>query len=225
VQVSAVVVAVLAVLAAPPVLRHAFGHPAPVDEGHSPPIVVVLGDSFVEGSPMNRRQTWPDIAGLHHGWTVYLEGLSGTGYVATGFSGTPFPVRAARLVHDYSPDVVVVAGGLEDVLAGVPEQRTLAAADTTLRTLRDGLPRGTRIVVLSPFARGGRPTAAVTHLADALRPVAEADGATYIDVTTYLEVPRPGLVGPDHTHPTDDGHRMLALKIADALIARRVLPR
>jgi lysophospholipase L1-like esterase len=219
--VAAVVLSVLAVLTAPSVLRHAIGH-LPVDETSRQPVVVVLGDSFVAGTMMNRGQTWPDIAGLKHGWIVYSDAVADTGYLSPGFSRTPFPARAAALARAYTPDVMIVAGGLNDVAARYPTSRILDAADRTFRTCRSGLPAGAQLVVLSPFAAGARPSAAVTALSAALRPVAERDGATYVDVTGYLDEPG-RVVGSDHVHPTDRGQRLLARKIAEALIALHVL--
>ncbi len=225
VTVLAAVVAVLAVLIAPVVLVDIFGRPtvAPPDE-EDRPVVFVLGDSFVQGSPMNTGQTWPDIAGLEHDWVIYTDAAGETGYVSSGFSDRAFPERASRVVQDYSPDVMIVAGGLQDVLGGYPRAETLANADRTFQTLRAGLPADAELVVLSPFAKGTTPSPAVKALTRALRPVAEGDGATYIVVDDFLDGPDRSLVGSDHTHPNDRGHHVLAGRIADELIARDILP-
>ncbi|MGZ4468578.1 MAG: SGNH/GDSL hydrolase family protein [Nocardioidaceae bacterium] len=217
------VLAVVAVVVAPG-LAQQFFHLSGRAELDTRPVVLVLGDSFESGSLMNRGDAWPDLAGLDHGWVIYVDAEPGTGYVNKGFSALPFPARAKTLVNDYAPDVMIVAGGLDDVLGGYPLQRTLAAADRTFRTLRAGFAARTRLVVLSPFAKGAVPSPAVLALARALRPVAERDGATYVDVTHLLDTHDPALVGWDRTHPTDKGHRLLAHRIADALIARGLLP-
>jgi lysophospholipase L1-like esterase len=224
--VPGVALAVLLVLTSPLLIRHLAGAAAPLPPGRPEshqPVVLVLGDSYVLGSAMNRGPTWPDIAGARHGWQVFSDAVADTGYVAPGHSREPLAARADGLARNYDADVMIVAGGLEDVRAGYPQRQTIAAAGTTFRVLRSALPPHCRLVVLSPFAGARRPSTAVLSLSRALEPVARRYGATYIDVTGFLG--GPGLVGSDGIHPTDAGQHVLARRIAQALVTHDVVAR
>lgn len=177
------------------------------------PVVVFLGDSFVGGSNMNSGPTWPLIAAANHGWQARTAATGGTGYLVGAATDTDFVSRARDVVDKYTPDVVVVAGGINDV--GRHSVEAIAAgADQTLRVLQKGLP-DTEVVMLSPFATDTVSVDTI-DLDGALAAVAEGRDVPYLEVSRVLEG-RSDLIGPDTVHPTDAGHTFLAEEIGPRL--------
>ncbi|NUS56453.1 MAG: SGNH/GDSL hydrolase family protein [Streptomycetaceae bacterium] len=178
-----------------------------------PPVVLVIGDSYTDGSDMNTGPEWPDIIAKKRGWLLYEDAVGGTGYVNNGQT-VRFGAHA-RIPHDldvYAPDAVIVAGGLND--RTYSPAAVARAARRDLAELRAGFPHAD-IVVFSPFSPGP-PPADLRTLDAKLRGVARSLGLAYIDVTRDLPA---SLVGSDGTHPTDQGHEHLAARI-DAVLPR-----
>jgi hypothetical protein len=152
------------------------------------------------------------------GWDVWPSGLGGTGYTQPG-AFVAFQARVQADVIANSPDVVVVAGGLNDDLAGLGD-----AAALLYSTIRAGLPSA-RLIVLSPWAPRSIDVAAKTA---ALAAAAANAGALYVDTTSWYtgngDAAGPNgsgnsdiYVGPDQTHPTQGGHDYLGTRLAFAI--------
>lgn len=181
------------------------------------PAMLVVGDSYTGGSLENEGAEWPLIVGSERDWAVVRDAVGGTGYLNGGpDGGQTFISRVERTTAIYTPDVVLLAGGINDVSLGDPEQ-IAKAAQQELRQLREGFPAA-ELVMLSNFVNG-RPDDSALAVRDALRGVAQAERVPFIDVTKFLT---PGNVGSDGIHPTDAGHSELAEKIGAELDDLRI---
>lgn len=211
------------------------------------PRVVTLGDSFTEGTGAGAPFTsFNEHLGNYLRWEVIPSGWGGTGYTAdySGAGRTKFRTRLQRDVINQNPDVVILTGGINDSSGYVPG---FISAEITgiledIAAYEPNLP----VVVLGPFWPNGRPIANVVGIRDELRVAADAWGHLFID---NLGGPYPytgndadyvntgwitgtGDAGvhvgdgnadiytsADGTHPTQEGHDFLALKIAEAILA------
>ncbi len=136
---------------------------APVPGG-----VVLLGDSITE------EGDWPSL-------------LPGRPVANQGYSGftTRQLVPVAADVAAAEPVAVFVLTGTNDIRDDQPPTWSATHLDRLLRTLREGDP-DTVLVVQSVLPRADAPTA-VAALNDALRDVAEAHGATWLDLHAHFD--------------------------------------
>jgi lysophospholipase L1-like esterase len=177
-----------------------------------PPLaVLVVGDSYTAGSAMNNGPEWPDIIAAERNWAVGKDAVGGTGYLAGAGERPTFLDRVDATVKRYSSDLILVAGGINDI-GKFPNAAIAEAAAKEVRALRDGIPDA-QVVLFSEF-NTGRPSQRERDLAGQLRATAEAEGVEYVDVTGALPQ---RLVGIDGVHPTDAGHEQLAKRIARLL--------
>ena len=160
--------------------------------------VAIIGDSYVNGSgtvPTGATGVetfaWP-LALLLGGDEIIQAGIGSTGYVAT-LSGEPTSNFAGRVapILSLDPDVVIIAGGRNDVATG------LQAAVTSLLTSLSTIPE---LYVM--------PTASESTQADvrsAISAACTSAGRPYLNVAIDA-LPK----GGDGIHPTFDGHKALA---------------
>jgi lysophospholipase L1-like esterase len=175
----------------------------------APRSIAFLGDSYTGGSAMDSGESarWPALVSdeLELKPLIFAEG--GSGYVNPGQNGGNFADQLPLLVAE-DPDVVVVAGGLNDLSRLSTDAGPVhGAASDLIFELRQELPSA-EIVILSPFDHGA-PRALLIDLGDHLRAAANAVGADYVDVLHVLDE-EGRLVGVDGVHPTDAGHRAIA---------------
>lgn len=182
-------------------------------------VVVVIGDSYTGGSDMNSGPTWPNLLATQHHWMLFNQGVGGSGYLAPGID-QPFSARIDQL-GQYAADLVILAGGLNDVHA-YPLAQITAEAERDIKAAEAAAPSAD-VMVFSPFSNGP-PTPELLALRDGLRAAAQRAGVPYLDVTGFLTAPDAGLIGSDGVHPTDEGHHELAARIGAAL-AQMGLPR
>lgn len=200
---------------------------APSDEGR--PLVSVIGDSFTAGTPQGGRdrQGWPALVwerlsaqGLPS--TRSVDATGGSGYLEPGPFGVTFMDAVQRAVAP-DDDLVVVFGGTNDV--DLPLDELSSAAQNTLEAVRHRAPSAALIVV-GPVWPGTSPSPAMVNVRDVLRAVAQSLGATFVDpIQEAWFADQPQLIGRDHVHPNDDGHKYLAdhlFPVIDA--ALRALP-
>ncbi|WNB85377.1 SGNH/GDSL hydrolase family protein [Cellulomonas sp. ATA003] len=205
--------------------------PAPVDPTAAPapdvdldaPSLAFLGDSLTVGvgAPPERGFAWQTARTL--GWPIaVVDGVSGSGFVAPGL-GRPMPARVADVVAA-RPDVVVVAGGSNDVFGGYDADDVGAAATALLGDLSAGLPDAT-VVVMGPFPTSLAGAGAASPVRDAVRSAAEAAGAHWVDAATIVtatvsaESDWERYISADGLHPNELGYARLAQALAAELDA------
>lgn len=191
------------------------------------PTVLVFGDSWTYGS----AATVPTLgyayllADLIGGETI-VNGVRGSGYLKPGLDGPTFGERIAALDPSLAPDLVIIQGSINDRAQGVEGYReaVTSAWDALAATYPDAV-----IVVLGP-APHELPVGAATARIDAdLGELAGARGWWYISPIArswiteqnYLDVID---VEVGRKHPSADGHRYLAEKLAAALEELRAAP-
>lgn len=224
--VAGVIVAALAVWAvqrdpaAPAYASPPTGVPTAVATETPQPTVLFVGDSYTAGAAgIPSGRTFACQAAALLGWACLVDAQGGTGYVADGHvNSTTFTAYAGRLNADqarYSPDVVVVTGGRNDVRE--PAAAAAAAADRYARTVRAAFPKA-RLVLVSPFWTTSVLPPALAAVRDRLRIDASTLRSQFVDPSTWI-AGRAGLIGPDGVHPTAAGHAYLARRLAATLRA------
>jgi lysophospholipase L1-like esterase len=191
------------------------------------PTVLVFGDSWTYGS----AATVPTLgyayllADLLGGETI-VDGVRGSGYLKPGLDGPTFGERIALLDPTLTPDLVIIQGSINDRASGAAGYReaVTAAWDALTTTYPDAT-----IVVLGP-APHELPVGAATARIDVdLSELAAARGWWYISPVAqhwitdqnYLDVIDVDL---GRKHPSAEGHRYLAEKVAAALDELRAAP-
>ena len=185
------------------------------------PTVLVFGDSWTYGS----AATLPTegyayrLAELLKGKTIVL-GVRGSGYLKPGIDGPDFGTRIAALDPTLAPDLVVIQGSINDRKQGAAGYReaVTAAWDAMAATYPDAT-----IVILGPAPHELPVGAATARIDTDLSELAAARGWWYssplaqdwITPDTY----RDGIdVEVGRKHPSSEGHRYLAEKVAAALV-------
>ncbi|WP_104524880.1 SGNH/GDSL hydrolase family protein [Blastococcus atacamensis] len=203
--------------------------PAPPSPGGEPATspdetriaIAALGDAYTAGSAMDSGEgrRWHELLTAQNSWDVTPYAVENSGFAAGRDEGRSFPDRVPEIVAA-RPDVVVVAGGHDDV--DQPPAQVEEGIRRTLGDLRAGLPDA-RIVVVGVLWPGTAP-AAVFGINGALREAAGGVSATFVDAlnTGWFDGANLSLIGPDGTYPTDEGHVALADRIAAALVTAGV---
>ena len=184
------------------------------------PTVLVFGDSWTYGS----AATEPTLgyayvlAGLLDGETI-VDGVRGSGYLKPGIDGPAFGERIAALDPTLTPDLVILQGSINDRAQGAAGYREAVTAAWDAMAAK--YPEAT-IVVLGPAPHElpvGTETARIdTDLGDLaaargwwyISPIAQ----NWITAQNYLSVID---VEVGRKHPSTDGHRYLAERLAAAL--------
>lgn len=190
---------------------------------------IFVGDSITAGTGMTvNGMAYPDQVGQLLGWNdIWNEGSGGTGYTSNNSGvGVTFNGRIAD-VTSFSPDIVIVMGGTNDVTAG--EQ---AAALAYLQALRAALP--TTPIIVTGLANGRNNANDTTNENSISAAVTQfADSRTYFipvitDTTAWFSgtgnVGAPSGTGNDDVyastnspHFTQGGYSYLAQKLADKI--------
>ncbi|WP_211746436.1 SGNH/GDSL hydrolase family protein [Paenibacillus sp. Marseille-Q4541] len=148
------------------------------------PRVIIFGDSFTEAGASGGAIShgYASILCDLLGWDCWNSGVGGTGYNATGAAGSGRVNFQARVWHDiisYRPDVVIIAGGIND--ESYPIGDVEAAARLLFATIRNALP-DTEIIILSNFAPAGNPPINRLAIRNVLKSAASDYRAPFIDV-------------------------------------------
>ncbi|WP_229702851.1 SGNH/GDSL hydrolase family protein [Microbacterium murale] len=191
------------------------------------PRVLVFGDSWTYGSAASDPTLGYAylLADLLGGETT-VDGVRGSGYLKPGIDGPTFGERIAALDPTLDPDLVIIQGSINDRAAGAVGYReaVTAAWDALAATYPDAT-----IVVLGP-APHELPVGDETARIDRdLAAVAGGRGWWYVSPVqeewitdqNYLAVIDVDL---GNKHPSTDGHRYLAEKIAAALTELMAAP-
>ncbi|WP_311257610.1 SGNH/GDSL hydrolase family protein [Microbacterium sp. WCS2018Hpa-9] len=184
------------------------------------PTVLVFGDSWTYGSAASEPTLGYAyvLADLLDGETI-VKGVRGSGYLKPGLDGPAFGERIAALDPTLSPDLIILQGSINDRAQGEAGYREAVTAAWDAMSAK--YPEAT-IVILGP-APHELPVGAETARIDAdLGELAAARGWWYISPVAqnwitdqnYLSVID---VEVGRKHPSTDGHRYLAEKVAAAL--------
>jgi lysophospholipase L1-like esterase len=184
-----------------------------------------LGDSFTEGAGGSRNGGYVIPAGNAAGLDARPSGVGATGIVADhgGLGGRKaFRDRLSTDVIPFDPEVVVIAGGLND--APLIEDGSLTLAqyraeyDALIADIKTGLPDA-KIVVLGPFSPGSptnRPS--LIDIRDVNRAAAQAAGVPFIDVFYFDDEDKSSYINADGVHPNDAGYEYLGEKLGADLV-------
>ncbi len=184
------------------------------------PTVLVFGDSWTYGSAATvPTQGYAYVLAELIGGTTIVDGVRGSGYLKPGIDGPSFGERIAALDPALSPDLIIVQGSINDRAMG--EEGYREAVNAAWDALSATYPEAT-IVILGPAPHElpvGDGTARIDRdlgeLAAArdwwyISPIAQ----DWITEENYLSVID---IEMGRKHPSTDGHRYLAEKLADAL--------
>jgi lysophospholipase L1-like esterase len=176
--------------------------------------VAVIGDSFTTGSAEGGvgPNGWPalvkktlDDQHLHLNIRVAAEG--GAGYAEKGSFGDQ-----VSAVVGITSDLVVFFGSTNDGVAPPDELR--AAVHDDLAKAKAYAPHA-KLLVIGPTWPAPDPPVEMLGVRDILRDQALAAGAVFVDpLAEHWIADAPQLMGADGVHPTDDGHKYLAQRIA-----------
>ena len=194
----------------------------PQPETEAEPVALWIGDSFTEASQVPEAERFPTLVSSHFNWHVENRAEGGTGYVTDGPAEfperEPLPSHVASVV-EAQPDVVFVAGGLNDTSRGYSEDQIRDAVRATLGDLRSGLPDA-EIFVVGPFWPRGDPIAEVLLVRDIVKEESQSLGLPFLDPIDGGWVNRDAsLIGPDGTHPSAAGQAAIAQRLIDELTA------
>jgi lysophospholipase L1-like esterase len=191
------------------------------------PTVLVFGDSWTYGSAASdpTKGYAYVLADLLEGTTI-VNGVRGSGYLKPGLDGPAFGERIAALDPSIEPDLIVIQGSINDREQGEAGYRDAvnAAWNAMSTTYPDA-----QIVVLGPAPHELPAAAGTVRIDRDLSALAAARGWWYISPLTedwitpenYLDVID---VEIGRRHPSTEGHRYLAEKLAAALTDLRDAP-
>jgi lysophospholipase L1-like esterase len=181
-------------------------------------VAVFLGDSYTEGWGASDASTrWSALVAASAGWVEVNQGQGGTGFVTTsglggcGLEYCPTYLERVPDVISAQPDIVVIAGGQNDLtaLATDPDAVRDALAETYDR-IRAGLPQARIIAVGPSTARPGNEL--IAELDEWVRATAKSVGADYVSLIDPVVI-EPEMVDLDGVHVNDAGHRAIAERV------------
>ena len=189
------------------------------DEAHRP-MAIFLGDSFTEGAGGTRYGGYVSTAGKVAGLDALPSGVGATGIVNDygGRGGrVKFRDRLYWNVIALKPDVVVIAGGVNDaplVANGtVTPSQYRSEYDALIQEIKRSLPEA-KIVVLGPFCPGTPSSyTGMTQIRDLNREAAQAAGVPFIDAFYFTDANRDRYTSDDGFHLNDAGYEYLGKKL------------
>lgn len=184
------------------------------------PRVLVFGDSWTYGSAASDPTLgYAYLLGDLLDGETFVNGVRGSGYLKPGLDGPAFGERIAALDPALDPDLVIIQGSINDRALGAQGYReaVTAAWDALAATYPDAA-----IVVLGPAPHELPVGDATARIDQDLAALAGGRGWWYISPVqeewiteqNYLTVIDVDL---GNKHPSTDGHRYLAEKLATAL--------
>lgn len=192
----------------------------------APPIVhpdrvLFVGDSYTAGSNMGgmsdenwTRKIRPMVRDEDHPVDYITNGLGGSGYLATGSADKTF-LDGVKERLTPGTEVVVVFGSRND-----PQKlngTNLEDAATQLyEYLEKNAPKA-QLVVIGPQAPYDEPNDDDRAIAEAIRTSAETHADFFLDPIAEDWFDDEMIIGEDKVHPTDEGHTVMAERIAPTL--------
>jgi lysophospholipase L1-like esterase len=195
--------------------------PAP-SAGSGDTTAVFLGDSYTKGWGASKQSLrWSTLVAAGAGWVEVNQGQGGTGFVTeAGVGGCgleycpPYVERVAGVIAEH-PDVVVIAGGQNDLSAFAADPDAVRAAITeTYQRIREGLPEARIIAVGPSLPQPDDPR--IEKIDEWVRAVAKTVDADYVSLIDPTLID-PDMITSDHVHVNDDGHRAIANRVLDRM--------
>jgi hypothetical protein len=196
--------------------------PAPTRRpaGVSPPSALFIGDGYTSGDgDVDRAHSFACLTAKQLDWVCNNGGQPGTGYLAAGPDGVPYPKRIPTYQKAYAADYVVVSGGTED--EGAPFDLRVAAATRTYDAVESAYPRA-KVIVVGPFASATEADHDLRRFDAAIKEDAKRRGWLFVET---LDPPwlSEGEV-EDGGKPTPAAHADLAGLLVTTLQAQGVVP-
>ncbi|WP_207454596.1 SGNH/GDSL hydrolase family protein [Herbiconiux sp. SYSU D00978] len=196
---------------------------APVETAPSAPAITnitVIGDGWTSGSSANSGPDalWPALIGQQFAVETRPAGAPGSGYVASGSSGSTF----LDLVQESDPatGAIVVFGSSND--SGATYDELYASAAELYEALAQRSPDAPVLVIGPAYLESaeGLSSEEITNR-DAIRDAAVAAGLTFVDPVAedWFAAEDPELVAANGVNPNDDGQVYLAERIAPSIQA------
>lgn len=169
--------------------------------------VLVLGDSIAAGYGASRDAAFPARLQAATGWDVVNAGVSGD-------TSSGALLRLAPLLESHRPALVVVEIGGNDLLRGVPPERTRANIDQMLSRVSAAGARAVLVAVPEPNLFAYQ----LGRLSDhpMYRDLAAAHGALLVEGAVSRALARAS-TRVDPIHPNADGQRLIGEALVTAL--------
>ena len=188
----------------------------------SAPKAAFIGDSITAGyGASSEPMRWTSLVSQKMGWIEHNFGRGGTGYLATSSRegcGLDFCPNYLGMLDDVAssgPDIVVVAGGGNDMPEFVSNSGPVSRAITyTFNELRKRLPNA-RIIAVGPFARDV--TSSVIAFDLVVQDAARAVGGEYVSLIAPHPVVQGDMFLADGAHLNDSGYAAIADRITSVL--------
>lgn len=173
--------------------------------------VAVLGDSYAQGTGIaaGASGAFPKLLSQQIGEPIQVDGEGSTGFTTDGYCAGQSVTYGDRLHGDgiAGRGVIVVEGGVNDVLTGNPTKVGRAASEVLA-----ALDSSHAVVVVGPPAITAAKAADVRTVDQQLAAATQAAGRVYVSLIGARIS-----LGPDGIHPTQAGQRQIADLIAAAL--------
>lgn len=191
------------------------------------PQVLVFGDSWTYGAAASDPTLGYAyvLAELLDGRTI-VDGVRGSGYLKPGLDGPDFGERIAALDPALTPDLVIIQGSINDRREGAAGYRDAvkAAWDALATTYPEA-----SIVVLGPAPHELPVGAGTARIDEDLAALAGARGWWYISPVQQSWITDANYLGVidvdlGNKHPSTEGHRYLAQKVAEAIAEMKTAP-
>lgn len=187
--------------------RSPGGFPLTATRGRARPVVLFVGDSYVQGVGASRpgQSDYVALLAARFTWYVHRAGSAGGGYLTRGSAGTVADLLESYDVAKLDPDLVVLQAGHNDVAASQP---SLADAVTAAVVRVRQLAPQAQVDVVGVFWPGPPPEPAARTADEAIRRGAAAAGALF---SAAADLRFPGDAG---NRPTDEGYRLVEERLA-----------
>jgi lysophospholipase L1-like esterase len=190
-----------------------------------PPVASFIGDSYsTPQATTTGAFRWSLIASEELGWIEDENALGGTGYLAsTDSSGVlcerdrcPSFEEQVGIVAKKQPDIVVIAGGLNDIgFVATDPEGLRSAIDATYDRLAELLPDA-QVIVVSPFTPGGPLDPAMRQIVEWVgESAAEHDFPVIEGADQWLTGDPEAL--SDGRHPSDHGQQVIAERFVEGV--------
>ena len=191
---------------------------------------LALGDSFTIGTGTTPDRSFPAVLvslWWDQGRECDLRNPAVNGYTTDDLIREELP-----LVESYSPDLITVLIGANDIVAGVREERYRTQLRRIHDRLRAGAPDATRYALPQPdwslvpmgarFGDPARLARTIERFNQIAQEEAERASAMYIDIFPLMrEQMRKGMTAPDGLHPSVEAYAEWAAALKDALRSAR----